>query len=70
MPNAPKTPHRPVRLDDADWTGLAAAAPALGADDRSDFIRQCVQYALRRPGVKQPKRLTEDQARELFGDPS
>lgn len=70
MPNAPKTPHRQVRIDGPDWTDLDAATSALGADDRSDFIRQCVQYALRRPGVRQPKRLTEDQARELFGDPS
>jgi hypothetical protein len=69
MPNAPKTPHRPVRLDDDRWNGLGRAAPLLGADDRTDYIRQCIDWALRRPGAKQPKRLTEDQARELLGEP-
>lgn len=69
MPNVPKTPLRAVRLDDV-WDDLKVAVPVLGAADRSAYIRQCVEWGLRRPGVRQPKRLTEDQARELFGEPA
>lgn len=68
MPNAPKTQHRQVRLDKERWGGLEVAAPLLGAKDRSDYIRQCIDWALRRPGARRPGRLTEDQARSLFGN--
>lgn len=68
MPDKPKTPHRQVRIDQRPWDDLGTAAPLLGAKDRSDYIKQCVDYGLRRPGAKRPGRLTEDQALELFGD--
>lgn len=55
-------------MNDDQWDPLGVAAPLLGAKDRSDYIRQCVDWALRRPGAKRPGRLTEDQARELFAN--
>lgn len=55
MPNAPKTPHRQVRLDDDLWTRLGAAAQAAGTD-RSAIIRALVAWYLREPGAKAPAR--------------
>lgn len=55
MPNAPKTPHRQVRLDDDMWHKLGLAAVEAGTD-RSVIIRALVAWWLREPGAKIPKR--------------
>lgn len=53
MPNAPKTQHRSVRIDDADWEDLKERAPD---GDRSAAIKELLAWYLRRPGAKLPKR--------------
>lgn len=64
MPNQPRTQHRSVRIDDADWADLDDAAKAAGAD-RAKIINQFIRWYLRRPGAELPERQegTEDQAR-------
>lgn len=47
MPNAPKTPNRVIRLDDATWAELGQLAGQLGTD-RSAVIRQLVRGWVRR----------------------
>lgn len=61
------TPTKPIRLEPKLWDDFGSALPDLGTPDRSAYVRQCIEYALRRPGAKRPARLTGDQARELFG---
>lgn len=53
MPNAPKTKHRSVRIEDDDWTDLATRAPG---GDRSAAIKELVRWYLRRPGAELPER--------------
>lgn len=53
MPNAPKTKHRSVRIDDPDWADLATQAPG---GDRSAVIKDLVRWYLRRPGASLPER--------------
>ncbi|MBK6014272.1 hypothetical protein [Streptomyces sp. MBT53] len=53
MPNAPATKHRSVRIGDDEWADLATAAPG---GDRSAVIKELVDWYLRRPGAKLPKR--------------
>lgn len=53
MPNAPKTKHRSVRIDDDDWADLAARAPG---GDRAAAIKELVRWYLRREGAKLPER--------------
>lgn len=55
VPNAPKTPSRPVRLDSEDWEALGQAADAKGTN-RSAVIRDCVRWYLGRPGAELPER--------------
>lgn len=55
VPNAPKTPSRPVRLDEEDWEALGEAALAQGAN-RSAVIREFVRWYLGRPGAELPER--------------
>jgi hypothetical protein len=55
VPNAPKTQHRSVRIDDIDWEDLEREAKAMGLD-RAKVINGLIQYWLRRPGAKLPKR--------------
>lgn len=47
------TTNRVVRIDDADWTDLGAAA---GERNRAQVIRELVRWYLRRPGAKLPDR--------------
>lgn len=56
MPDQPKTQHRPVRLDDGLWTGLAVAAEHGYGKDRSSSIRDLIRWLLREPGAKLPER--------------
>lgn len=60
MPNVPRTQHRSVRVDNADWADLDALAQLLGTD-RAKVINAYVQYFLRRPGAKLPDRPTPEQ---------
>ena len=53
MPNAPKTKHRSVRIDDPEWDDLEKRAPG---GDRSAVIKELLAWYLRRPGAKLPKR--------------
>lgn len=53
MPNAPKTKHRSVRIDDDDWADLAEQAPS---GDRSAVIKDLVRWYLRRPDADLPER--------------
>jgi len=62
------TPTKPIRFEPKLWEDFGSALPALEVSDRSAYVRQCIEYALRRPGAKRPARLTEDQARGLFGE--
>ncbi|MFJ3089081.1 hypothetical protein [Streptomyces sp. NPDC086838] len=60
MPNAPKTPHRSVRISDEDWADLLTAATNQGGD-RGTVIKDLIAWYLRRPGAKLP---TRPQAKE------
>ena len=55
MPNAPKTPHRQVRIGSPDWAEFGEIADQLGTD-RSALVRQLVRWYLRRPGAVLPER--------------
>lgn len=59
MPNAPKTKHRSVRIDDQDWTDLAEQAPG---GDRSAVIKDLVRWYLRRDGAELPDRPAEEKS--------
>lgn len=58
MPNAPKTPTRPIRIPDLEWTDFGEAAKRQNAD-RSAVVREFIDWYLRRPGAKLPKRPAE-----------
>lgn len=60
MPNAPKTPARQMRISDEDWADFETAAKATG-DDRATVVRQFIQWYIRRPGAKMPKRPVEEE---------
>jgi hypothetical protein len=53
MPNAPKTKHRSVRIEDQDWADLAARAPG---GDRAAVIKDLVRWYLGREGAELPER--------------
>jgi hypothetical protein len=55
VPNQPKTPHRSVRIDDADWADLDAAAATAGTD-RAKLIVAFIRWYLRRPDAALPER--------------
>ncbi len=59
VPGKWKTPHRSVRVDDADWADLDAAAKAAGTD-RAKLINAFLRWYLRRPGARLPERPPED----------
>jgi recombinational DNA repair protein (RecF pathway) len=55
VPNQPKTQHRSVRIEDADWNDAEAATQRMGTD-RAKIINQFIRWYLRRPGAKLPER--------------
>lgn len=55
MPNSPKTQHRSVRIDKAEWDD-AETATAVMSTDRAKVINQFLRWYLRRPGAKLPER--------------
>ena len=55
----PDTPMKPVRMPDALWTAAGEAAKRAGTD-RSAVIRQFLQWYVREPGAKMPKRPEAD----------
>jgi hypothetical protein len=59
MPNAPKTPTRPIRIPDEDWTDFGEAAASQDTD-RSALLREFIHWYVRRPGAKLPKRPDRD----------
>lgn len=55
VPNQPKTQHRSVRIEEADWTDADMATKRMGTD-RAKIINQFIRWYLRRPGAKLPER--------------
>ncbi|GAA4098671.1 hypothetical protein [Actinomadura miaoliensis] len=55
MPNKPRTQHRSIRIDDAEWEDAEAATAMMGTD-RAKVINQFLRWYLRRPGAKLPDR--------------
>lgn len=55
VPNVPKTQHRSIRIDDADWADADEASKRMGTD-RAKVINQLLRWYLRRPGAKLPER--------------
>lgn len=55
VPNKPKTQHRSVRVEDADWDDLGTVTKAVGTD-RAKALNQFIEWYLRRPGAKMPER--------------
>ena len=55
MPNAPKTPHRSVRVSDDDWSDLESDAASKGLD-RAKVLTALMRWYLRRPGAELPER--------------
>jgi hypothetical protein len=54
-PNAPKTPVRPIRVDQELWDEFGQAT-AAGDTDRSAALRAFMAWYARRPGAKLPVR--------------
>lgn len=52
MPDAPKTQHRSIRIDDDLWEELGRVAEP----DRATVIREFIRWYLRRPKAKLPER--------------
>ncbi len=55
MPNQPKTPMRTIRLTDELWHAFGEAT-----DDRAATIRAFVEWFMRVPGTKLPRRPSEE----------
>jgi hypothetical protein len=55
LPDAPKTQHRSIRIDDDDWSDLEAVAKPQKLD-RAKIVNQLIRWYLRRPGARLPKR--------------
>lgn len=51
MPNQPKTPMHTIRVDKELWSEFGAAA-----GDRTGTIRAFLEWYVRRPGAKMPRR--------------
>lgn len=49
------TPTTPIRIDRETWAEFGEATAAMDAN-RSETIRQFIDWYLRRPGAKMPKR--------------
>lgn len=55
MPNAPKTQHRSVRVPDDVWEEVKDRSHQLGTSG-GELVRQFLEWWLRKPGAKMPKR--------------
>lgn len=64
VPNKPRTQHRSVRIDDADWADLEAVAELNGLD-RAKILNAYVQWHLRRPRAALPDRPTKEQVAQV-----
>lgn len=64
MPNVPKTPTRPIRIPDPEWSDFGETA----VPDRSAVVREFIRWYLRRPGAKLPARPTAEQLATLEAD--
>jgi len=51
----PKTPTRPVRIDDDLWRRFGEAATAKDSD-RSTVLREFIRWYVRESGARMPKR--------------
>jgi hypothetical protein len=59
VPNKPRTQHRLVRVEDADWDDAERATADMGTD-RAKVINQFLRWYLRRPGARLPERPPAD----------
>lgn len=66
MPNAPKTPTRPVRVDLDEWAEFGKAAASQDTD-RSALIRAFMAWYIHKPGAKQIKRPERDAWQQTDG---
>ena len=64
MPNAPKTPQRPIRVDDDLWSRFGDVAQP----DRSSVLRDFIRWFVREPGAKMPRRPDVQDQREQPGN--
>jgi hypothetical protein len=55
MPNAPKTPTRPIRVDDDLWEEFGEAT-AEQDTNRSEALREFIRWYVRKPGARMPER--------------
>lgn len=55
MPDAPKTQHRSVRVEDDDWNDFGDTTKQQDTD-RAKVLNAFIRWYLRRPGAKPPKR--------------
>lgn len=55
MPNKPKTPTRPIRVDLDEWADFGRATAAMDTD-RSAAFRAFMAWYLHKPGAVMPKR--------------
>jgi hypothetical protein len=53
------TPMKPVRMPDELWADAGQTAQRAGTD-RSEVIRSFLEWYVRRPGAKMPKRPAAD----------
>lgn len=53
------TDRQTFRLPADDWDAFAKACAAMGTD-RSAYLRATVEWVLRKPGVKAPRRPAHD----------
>lgn len=56
MPNAPKTPHRQVRVEADLWERFGSEITRAGEKDRSDVIRRFLRWYVREADAKMPRR--------------
>lgn len=64
MPDAPKTPHRSIRVPDGTWIPVMDRAKDEGTS-AGELCRQFLDWWLRKPGAKLP---TRPDARERSHD--
>lgn len=54
------TDRHSIRLPWEDWDALDEAARSMGFANRSDYLQAFVDWALRKPGAKAPRRPAHD----------
>lgn len=60
VPNAPRTQHRSVRVDNDDWADFEAAAKLAGTD-RAKLLNAFIRWYLHRPNSPRIDRPAKEQ---------